>query len=190
MEPIACTACRGRLPSAYLTKEDFFQCPSCKARLKVHVFPALIRGIAPGKSGEAVKGDEASCFYHPGKKAEIACDYCGRFLCSLCDLELGGKHLCPTCLETGRNKGRITNLERHRTLYDSAALQLALFPLLIFWLTIVTAPVALFLAIRRWNAPPSIVRRGKGRFVAAIILSTLQILGWAAGITYLVSLRH
>jgi len=69
-------------------------------------------------------------------------------------------------------------------------LGLALFPLAAFWFTLVTAPMALYIAIRHWNAPLSVVGRGKGRFVAAIILSGLQVLGWALFIAYLVSSRH
>jgi hypothetical protein len=190
MEPVGCTNCKGPLPVAYFNTNVFFRCPSCRARLKVDAFPALLQGIDRGKSGDAVLGEEAGCFYHPGKKAEVACDYCGRFLCSLCDLELGGKHLCPTCLEAGRRKGKISNLERHRTLYDSAALRLAIIPLILFWFTLVTAPIALYLAIRHWNTPTSIVGRGKGRLRAAIVLSGLQILGWAIGIAYVVSSRY
>ncbi|MGD0661489.1 MAG: hypothetical protein ABSD38_25795 [Syntrophorhabdales bacterium] len=190
MEPLVCTACRRPLSVSDFNTDAFFQCSSCRARLKVDAFPALLRGIDRGKSGEAVIGEEASCFYHPNKKAAIACDYCGRFLCPLCDIPLDGRHLCLTCVEAGRKKGRITSLERHRTLYDSIALGLAVFPLVTFWFTLVTAPMALYIAIRRWNAPTSVVGRGKGRFVAAIILSSLQILGWATGIAYFVSSRH
>ena len=189
MEPVSCTACREPLPATHFNTDAFFRCPSCGAGLKVDVFPSLLRGIGPATPGEAVSGDEASCFYHPAKKAEIACDYCGRFLCSLCDLELDGKHLCPACLEAGGRKGRIKNLERERTLYDSTSLGLALLPLMMFWFTIVTAPVALYLAIRHWHTPTSIVRRGKGRLVAAIVISALQIMGWAVGIAYHVSSR-
>jgi len=190
MEPIACTACRTPLPVSHFNTDAFFECPSCRVSLKVDAFPALLRGIGSGDAGVAVLGEEAGCFYHPGKKAEVACDYCGRFLCPLCDIALDGKHLCLTCIEAGRRKGRITSLERHRTLYDSAALGLALFPLVTFWFTLVTAPMALYIAIRHWNAPTSVVGRGKGRLVAAIILSGLQVLCWAVIIAYSVSSRH
>ena len=75
-------------------------------------------------------------------------------------------------------------------LYDSVALRLAIFPLIMFWFTLVTAPAALYLSLRHWNAPTSIVTRGKSRFVAAMALSGLQIVAWALGIAHLVSLRH
>src|SRR6185312_11526726 len=122
--------------------------------LKVEVFPALFRKIDAGKSGETIMVEgESSCFYHPQKKAVLPCDGCGRFLCALCDCPLDGRHLCPTCLEAGRTKGKIKSLDNERTLYDSIALALTLYPLIIFYFTLITAPLALFVAVRYWNAP-------------------------------------
>ena len=65
---------------------------------------------------------EASCFYHPAKKAVLPCESCGRFLCAVCDVEMNGQHLCPACLASGKKKGRLKQLENRRTLYDSLAL--------------------------------------------------------------------
>jgi hypothetical protein len=190
MERIVCPGCRTPVGSGYYGTGDFFPCSSCRTSLKIDVFPAFVRPIASGTPGDALIGDEASCFYHLGKKAEVACGYCGRYLCALCDIELGGKHLCPACLEGGKKKGKLIDLERHRVLYDSVALKLAILPLIIFWITLVTAPAALYLSIRHWSAPTSVVTRGKGRFVAAIILSGLEILGWALGIAYFTWFRY
>lgn len=130
---------------------------------------------------------EAACFYHPQKKAVLPCDACGRFVCSLCDCELNGQHFCPACLESGKTKGKIKSLENRRTLYDSLALSLSLLPLLIFYFTIITAPMSLFIAIRYWNAPRSLVHRTKIRFIFAVLFSILQIVGWAIGIYLLVN---
>ena len=124
---------------------------------------------------------EASCFYHPQKKALLPCDGCGRFLCALCDCDLNGRHFCPTCLEAGRNKGKIKNLQKGRTLYDSIALSLAVLPVVVLfgiYFTFITAPMALYVAIRYWNAPLGIVRRTKVRYIVAIILSLIQIAVW------------
>jgi hypothetical protein len=99
----------------------------------------------------------------------------------LCDCELNGQHFCPNCLEVGRKKGKIKNLEDKRTLYDSIALSLAILPLLtlVFWFfSIITAPMALFVAIRYWNAPLSIVRRSRLRFVIALVAASAVMLGW------------
>jgi hypothetical protein len=168
---------------------DWEPCPNCQVLLHLEVFPALFRRNAPGDDGEllVVEG-ESSCFYHANKKAVLPCQGCGRFLCALCDCELHGQHFCPACLESGRNKSKIKSLDNHRTMYDTIALALTVLPVvtLAFWfLTIITAPMALFVAIRYWNAPRSLVRRTKIRYVLAMILATLQMAGWGLGIYYL-----
>ncbi len=189
MDEVLCTQCHTPISAQYYNTSDLIPCPSCHVPIKIDVFPALSRGLQPGKAGEALMDDQASCFYHPQKKAVIPCDHCGRFLCALCDVELGGKHLCPTCLQSGKKKGRIINLDRHRLLYDGIALRLALFPMITIWFTTVTAPMALYLAIRHWKSPTSLIRRTKIRFILAIALSGLQIFAWATWIVYLVSRR-
>jgi hypothetical protein len=176
---IQCPACQAWLLEGVFNQPQLSPCPACGMPLQVEVFPALFRRINPGQSGEIIMVDgESSCFYHPQKKAILPCQGCGRFLCALCDCELNGQHFCPACLETGKTKGKIKSLENRRTLYDSIALSLAVYPLLIFYFTLVTAPVALFVAIRYWNAPRSIIRRTRVRYVVAIVLASMQIAGW------------
>ncbi len=189
MEEIPCTHCHTLIPPGYYNTPDLIPCPSCHAPITISAFPALFRGLQPGKEGEALIDDQASCYYHPKKKAVLPCDHCGRFLCTLCDVELGGRHLCPACLETGKKKGRIVNLDRHRVLYDGVALRLALFPIITVWFTIVTAPAAIYLSIRHWNSPMSVIKRTKVRFILAIVISGLQILAWTTGIIYFISRR-
>jgi hypothetical protein len=176
---VQCPKCRATLLEGIFNQTELLPCPACHVPLQVELFPAMFRKIKPGQSGETLMVEgESSCFFHPQKKALLPCDSCGRFLCALCDCELNGQHFCPTCLETGKIKGKIKSLENQRTLYDSIALSLAVYPLLIFYFTLVTAPMTLFVAIRFWRSPLSIVRPGKIRFVAAIILALLQIAGW------------
>ena len=133
----------------------------------------------PECAGRAGRG-RIQLLLSSAKKAVVPCAGCGRFLCALCDCELNGQHFCPACLETGKSKGKIKTLENQRTRYDTIALGLAILPVLIFYLTIVTAPMTLFVAIRYWNAPQSIVRRTRFRFILAIVIALLQIGGWTA----------
>jgi len=189
MEEISCTQCHAPILPGYYNTSKLISCPSCHVPITIDVFPAFYRGFRPGKEGETLIDDQASCFYHPQKRAVIPCDHCGRFLCALCDVEFGGRHLCPACLEAGKKKGRIVNLDRHRVLYDGVALRVALFPMITVWFTILTAPIAIYLSIRHWNSPMSVIRRSKVRFILAIVVSGLQILAWTAGIVYLVSRR-
>ena len=152
-------------------------CPVCGTKLQIEVFPALVRPVAQGTAAELQLEDEGTvCFFHPQKKAIVPCDGCGRFLCALCDCELNGEHLCPACLESGKKKGQVTALENKRTCYDSMALTLAIVGLLILSISFITAPIALFIAIRHWNSPTSIVRRGKARLRWAVTLASLEII--------------
>jgi hypothetical protein len=65
-------------------------------------------------------------------------------------------------------------------MYDTVALLLATLPAMLLWPTILTAPASIYVAIRYWRAPSSIVRRSKIRFVLAILLGLFQICFWIA----------
>lgn len=175
---VTCSKCQSPLVGDVFNLPELVPCPACGIPLQVEIFPAMFSRITPGQLGETVMEEtESSCFYHPEKKAVLPCDACGRFLCALCDCEFNGQHLCPTCLETGRTKGKIKSLENHRTLYDSMALALAIYsfipPIIYFcWLTL---PLSIFIAIRHWNTPTSVVHRTKIRFMLAIPIALLEM---------------
>jgi hypothetical protein len=184
--PPACTKCWTPLSADFLNIEEYRACPNCAAMVRVEVFPAYFREAAKGSAGEALLADtEASCFYHPQKRAAVVCSECGRFLCSLCDLELEGRHYCASCLETAKEKNKIASLQNKRQLYDTTALTLAIVGI-IPWIGFVTAPAALYLAIKHFNTPSSIVRKHpKMRYVAAIVIASLLILGWIVMLGFL-----
>ena len=104
---IGCPVCTRAVPpdNWNLTYETY--CPTCRAPLNVQVFPALLRGGAGTLPELAVEGSEATCFYHARKKAVVPCDQCGRYLCSLCQVELSGQNWCPSCIELRRNQGKL-----------------------------------------------------------------------------------
>jgi hypothetical protein len=104
-------------------------------------------------------------------------------------VELHGQHLCPACIESGRRKGALTTLENRRLLWDNIALFTAVLPIatVLFWfLTIVTSPAAILLAIIGWRKPPSLVPRwSRFRFVFTILFSLATLGGWIAAIYFL-----
>jgi len=162
-------------------------CPNCNNQILVEAFPALFRGIERGRPGESITlDDDASCFYHRGKKAVIPCESCGRFLCALCDVDFGGRHLCPPCIELGGTQAKTEKFRSEYVYYDRLALALAIFPLIIFYLTIITAPAALYFAVRHWNTRMSAVPRGKWRHVVAILFAGTEVAGWLFGLLYLI----
>jgi hypothetical protein len=182
MSVVTCTKCGYLLNEALFNQPDWSQCPSCSSPLRVEVFPTLFKAPLPAQPAQSVVTEgEASCFYHPNKKAVLPCEICGRFLCALCDVELNGQHLCPACLASGQKKGKLSNLDNRRVLYDSLALTLALVPLLLWPFTLITAPAALFVAIRYWREPGSVVHRTKIRLILAMFLALAQMVGWGIG---------
>ncbi len=187
---IKCPKCQATLLLHPFNSGSFHPCPACNSDLQVEIFPALFRKFESGRTGEAVLAEgEASCFYHPAKKAVLPCDGCGRFLCALCDCEHQGQHLCPTCLELGRTKGKIKGLESKRTRYDNLALSLAVVPLLpaltvvlffVAFVTLVTAPLALYVVIRHWRSPFGLTQRSRIKFILAAVIASLEIGAWVA----------
>ena len=176
---LGCTKCTSPLSNTMINSDSMTACPSCSSLLRADVFPAVYRSLPMGHSGEALQiSNEAGCFYHPAKKAVTPCSACGRFVCALCDVALNGRHLCPTCFEKGKKKRKIKSLENHRTCYDNIALMVATVPLLVYFITIFTAPLAIYLTVRHWNTPSGIVPRTRIRFICAFILAGLQITAW------------
>ena len=188
-DAVVCGGCGTPVPLLPRTGLKWLRCAGCDGELLVETFPALFRGRRASSSGELLGTDgESGCFYHERKKAVAVCEECGRFLCSLCEVRLGGRVLCPGCIERGREAESLEALVTRRTLYDGMALSLAVLPLLLFFVTLFTAPLSLYFAIRFWNRPGSILPRTRIRFVLAILISLLQLAGW--GFVFMEMARH
>lgn len=178
---VLCPRCQSSLPGALCNTGSVAHCPACDSAIQVEIFPAFFKPVGAGQSAETLlEVGVSSCFYHEQKKAVVPCDACGRFLCALCDLDFNGRHLCPACLQSGKKKGDLPELESRRTIYDSAALSTALLPLLIWPLTLVTAPMAIFLAIFSFFRPSSLLPRTRIRAWLALVFGVLQLGGWIA----------
>ena len=187
---LSCTKCVSPLSKEMINSGSLTACPSCSSFLRADIFPAAFRSLPLGRSAETLQiSNEAGCFYHSDKKAIAPCSACGRFVCALCDVTLNGRHLCPLCFEKGKSKRIIHSLENHRTCYDTIALMVAAVPILLFFLyfiTLFTAPLAIYLTVRHWNSPSGIIPRTRIRFILAFILASLQIIGWIFFFTSLV----
>ena len=177
---IACALCSYPVPTESWNREEGFRCSGCAQNVRALVFPA-VHNTGSGESPAALQGEtEASCFYHPSSRAAQVCQDCGRFLCHLCDLEIDGRHICPRCLD------RADVFVPSRQMYDTIALAISTFPVLLFWPAIVGAPWALVLVFRRWNAPSSLVPRTKVRFILAALFALAEI-GFGVFVIYAIS---
>jgi uncharacterized paraquat-inducible protein A len=174
---ISCGGCSWPVPVEGWNRGEDVRCPGCGQKVQVEIFPAIARPTA-GALPEAIGAEtEASCFYHHESRAAVPCDQCGRFLCRLCDLEIDGRHLCTTCYQSGVSTGKLETLETRRTMYDSVALALATFPALLLSPAVFGAPAALYVVLRRWRAPGSVVPRTRIRFYLAAVLALAEIVG-------------
>jgi hypothetical protein len=132
---------------------------------------------------------EAACFYHPDKRATVPCEACGRFLCALCDVEVGGKHFCPGCLGAGGKTAKPAMLERARTRYDQVMWSLLLVPVLMCFLPApITSTAALGLAIWKWRAPTSLIINTRRRLALGMVLAVIEMVAgtwiWLRGVSF------
>lgn len=166
---ISCPSCTGEVV-VLETQTEWQDCPYCQKRLQFKLWP----GIRLNTIASAATPEQATCFFHPDKAFQACCQRCGRFVCALCDLQLGAEHVCPTCFERGR-AGSGTDIAkaewRHRdVLYDSIALSIGWGWILVYPTILVAFPAALFLHIKYRKAPRHyLIPRSGWRFWLAYV---------------------
>jgi hypothetical protein len=98
--------------------------------------------------------------------------------------------LCAECLSHARRQKDQDGLVNHAPQIDNVALILVTLPIvsvMFGFLTILSAPVSLFLALVYWSRQWSLLPRSRLRFVIAIILAILLMAGWAVLVYYLIT---
>ncbi len=173
---VTCPHCSADIPA----DSGWQSCPYCQKWLQIRVWPI----VRHNTNAVSALSDQATCFFHP----------CGRFVCALCDLQLGAEHVCPTCFERGRadSGAEAAKAEwRYRdVLYDSIAVTVG-WGWIIFWPTIVAAiPAVIFLHLKYRKAPRSyLIPRSGWRFWSAyvglawlpLLLASSIFVRWMAG---------
>jgi len=147
---------------------EWQSCPYCQKWLQIRVWPV----VRQNSNAVSALSDQATCFFHPDKAFQACCQRCGRFVCALCDLQLGAEHVCPPCFERGRADSGVEASKaewRYRdVLYDSIALTVG-WGWILFWPVIVAAiPTVIVLHVKYRKAPRSyLIPRSGWRFWAA-----------------------
>lgn len=175
---LPCPRCQRALEASSWNDEHSGRCFRCSAEFEFFPFRALVAVRASHAAQAVVVAEESVCFFHAENRAEAVCEECGRLLCPVCAINFGGRKICPTCISSTKSSPS-TQMVRERSLPDNIALSLALLPLLIWPLTLVTAPVALWYGIRGWKLPGSVVRGpGRLRLVLSSLIAGVQIAVW------------
>jgi hypothetical protein len=153
-------------------------CGRCHAEFDFFPFPALTAERVRVAPQAARVAEDSVCFFHGENRAEVVCDDCGRLLCAVCAISFAGRRVCPSCIAAAKTS-EAASVVRQRVLYDGLALALALFPILLWPLTVLTAPAALGVVIAGWNKPNSLIRgQGRARLIVAGIIALLEIAAW------------
>lgn len=176
--PLSCPRCGKALDALSWHDAGSGQCKACLTDFEFAGFPALQAGRARVAAQTAQVAEESVCFFHPENRAETVCEDCGRLVCIVCTISFGGRKRCPVCVAAARKSGAV-EVVRERVLYDNVAFALAFYPLLVFPVTAVTAPLALGFVFFGWRKPNSLVRGpSRARLVCAALLALLEIAGW------------
>lgn len=145
----------------------------------VQLFPAILRESAKVKIDPLVEAGTTTCFFHEKLPASAVCEVSGRMICDLCKTEWKGQTVSFEALQSlvgqkgKRLKGEVA------TKWDSIALVLALLPLIMWFTTIATAPVALGICLWKWRAgPTSVLRKSRWRYVLAGLIASAEIVFW------------
>jgi hypothetical protein len=146
----------------------------------VLLFPAAIRAATAPQVETIIEEGQSSCFFHPKLPATQVCDISGRLICDLCQTEWNGRIVSFEALQSAVSKDDAGAQANTRIRWDNIALGLAVLPLLLWFITIATAPVALFIAIWQGRKGPcSVVQRSGWRYLLAGVLALVQIGLWA-----------
>jgi len=182
---LPCPKCSCVLEPVSWHDADSGTCRRCAVDFEFRSFPALTASRARVAAQAAVIAEESVCYFHAENRAEAICEDCGRLLCPVCAIDFGGKTRCPACVAAAK-KAESAAVVKDRVLYDSLALGIALLPLLIWPFTLVTAPIAVGMAIYGWKKPTSLVRRSPHlRLILALVFALLEIAAWTTGFVLL-----
>jgi hypothetical protein len=188
---LTCPACGAALGPYGLDAAQEAVCPGCRAGLRGQVFRAWWTPPKEEPRFDRALEGEAVCFFHPQNRALLACDACGRFVCSICDLPVGSRHLCPVCLSKGLGKEKLPEIVPRRFLWSRAALFFGVVPFLLAFMLwpvlFISGGTAVILALVGWKRPGSLVR-GRSRWAAIVglVLGLLQLGVWC-GIIFLIA---
>lgn len=153
-------------------------CPGCSS--EIHAWQAPGRNHRGRKPAQlptpALAGeDDARCRFLPDLKAEVVCDSCGALMSEQAAARWGAKVFCLPCVHRLRESGGGGELVAGAKIYDNLALLLVT---LLAPLSLLTAPVAIYLLIRYRRAPRGMVPRSAFRWWLALGLSLLSLLVW------------
>lgn len=176
----SCVKCSIFIPWTEISLESTTLCRNCGKLQDITLFSAVYRKLVNNnpETREALP-EEASCYYYPEKRAQYVCGLSGRFICEAAATDWEGKKVSLEALLRLQREKSEDSLKTEAILYDDIALATAVFPLLIWPLTLFTPAVVFYYIIRYWReGPTGIIRRSRWRYLVAGFLAIGQWALW------------
>lgn len=158
--------------------------------------------IAPAvQAAELALPEDATCIYHPQKKAVAVCEGTGNFICALCAAEVKGKTYSVQFLESKAGKKQMEeNLSRYLPRPDRVIVNIGVAIFIPYVNALVVLPFPIWAAygyyqcrqiakFRRENALYGNVVGGGSVIFGAILISLLLAL-WIAGLLAVLLFGH
>lgn len=169
-----CPRCSRPLDHATLQDGNAF-CPHCGSRFEARVFYPNRRTLAVQQIAQQVSDQATPCAYHERNAAVAACERCGVFICSLCEMTTDSGKLCPSCFdrlaqETAQGGATQTRIRDYGSL---AMLSAGVGLLMAVILGIPGGILAWYFAIKAWRNPEQ-SSAGPVRLILAMLIGLLD----------------
>jgi hypothetical protein len=163
-------------------------CPRCSRGFEATAFeppPPRIRAVEE----VAASGPEgaSACANHARNAAVTSCQRCGLFICSLCEMNVGGASYCPACFDLLRAQGSMTEVVTRKRDYASMARVTAIAGLFFsfLFLGLPFGILSLVYARKAFKQAKAEQRSSAGLWVVTI-MAILEILGALALVAFLI----
>lgn len=169
-----CPRCR-----ASLAEERVYDganvCARCLGDFEARLFTPPRRSVRVLQLAQSGPEGGVSCANHARNAAVAACDRCGLLICSLCQLDVEGDKLCPSCFERlSQDAGADVTRTRFRD-YGSLGAIWAFVGLFFSWamLGIPLGIIAIYYCVRAFRQRES--RSSIGFVIFVLLLAILDI---------------
>lgn len=160
-------------------------CARCLGDFEARLFTPPRRGARVLQLAQSGPEGGVSCANHARNAAVAACDRCGLLICSLCQLDVEGDKLCPSCFERlSQDAGADVTRTRFRD-YGSLGAIWAFVGLFFSWamLGIPLGIIAIYYCVRAFRQRES--RSSLGFVIFVLLLSILDVVLSATMLTTL-----
>ncbi len=167
---------------------DTIKCHGCGKKNKIVIYDAILKELNQGeKICTITEEDDANCYKHQKNLAVKACDHCGAYICSLCDIEIHGEHICPDCFN---NQQKSQSNSKSNFMHAQLAFILSIAQVFIWYLIPIFSIGIIIYSIIFWKKDKNPYgKSSKIFFILAILISLIALIGFSILLIEIISSR-